>query len=301
MSRSRLALAAAALLLFPLVGHAQILRVVEDAPRIQAPAGAPTTLGQALKNFRETKHVSVIAGEIHDDAFVIPISASAPGANGTFFRSDLTIANYRSSDQVVAVGFMVAGQDNTNEPLSFLTVPANSSYISNDFVGTTLNRSGLGAILVFGYTSSTNGTLDTSAELDGFSRIWTPCPTTACPGGGFVSQNFDAIDLHDSLGSLTAYVLGLKQSADYRTNVGIVNFDNVQHTWTITSASTGVVTHITVPPISVVQSGLAAGSGSPLGNVILTLNSDGFGFYWSAYGTSVDNKTGDGWVSRAKQ
>jgi hypothetical protein len=292
---------ATALVLFPLFGHAQILRVVEDVPRMQAPAGTPATLGEALKAFRETKHAEVIAGEIHDDAFVIPISANAQGANGTYFRSDLTIANYRGSDQVVGIGFMAAGVDNTNAPLTYITVPANSSYVSNDFIGSTLGRTGLGAILVFGYTSSTNGSVDSNAELDGFSRIWTPCPTTACPGGGFVSQTFDAVDLHDSLGSLTAYVLGLKQSSDYRTNVGVVNFDSVQHTWTIRSAATGAVTTITVPPISVVQSGLAAGSGSPQGNVILTLNSDGSGFYWSAYGTSVDNKTGDGWVSRAKQ
>ena len=301
MSRLRLSLIAAALVLFPLVAQAQILRVVEEAPRaMERPAGAPATLGEALKAFRSTVHSEVIFGEIHDDAFVIPISGNAPGSNGTFFRSDLTIANYRATSQVVGIGFMAAGVDNTNAPLTYLTISANTSTAYNDFVGSQLNKTGLGAILVFGFTA-VSGSTDSSAELDGFSRIWTPCPTTACPAGGTVSQTFDAVDLHDSLGSLTAYVLGLKQSSDYRTNVGIVNFDNVQHTWTIRSLFTGAVTTITVPPISVVQSGVAAGSGSALGNLALTLNSDGFGFYWSAYGTSVDNKTGDGWVSRAKQ
>jgi hypothetical protein len=49
------------------------------------------------------------------------------------------------------------------------------------------------------------------------------------------------------------------------------------------------------------QTSAAAASGSASGNLAFTVQSDGFGFYWSGFGSSTDNVTGDGWVSRAIQ
>jgi hypothetical protein len=179
--------------------------------------------------------------------------------------------------------------------MQYFSVPANTVAAVNDFVGTQLGKSGLGALFIEGVDAS--GNADAGASLDGYSRIWTPQPGSS----GAVSQNFDAVSLTDSIGSLTAYIIGLKQSASYRSNVGIVNLDTTAHNWTIRSAMTGASSTVTVQPFSVSQTGAPGGSADAAGNVVLTLASDGFGFFWSAYGSSTDNVTGDGWVARAKQ
>jgi len=272
----------------------QLLNVVTSIERIDDPAHAPQTIAEAVHAAPRLRPL-VISLDFHDSAFIIPIAGNAQGSGGTFFRSDVSIANYRGATQKIGVGWLAAGLNNTTSPLQYFTIPANTVANLNDFVGVTLGKSGLGGVFVEGVDSANN--LDTNASLDGFSRIWTPQPGSS----GSVSQNFDAVSLTDSIGSLTAYVIGLKQSSSFRTNVGIVNLDSVAHTWTIRSAITGATSTLTVQPYSVSQGGAAAGSGDSNGNVALTLNSDGFGFYWSAYGSSTDNVTGDGWIARAKQ
>jgi hypothetical protein len=262
---------------------------------IERPAGAPADAGEAVRRLHARHSVSVVMIDDRASAFLIPVAGSVGGANGTFFRSDLVIGNYRAATQQVGIAWLAAGQDNTHSGLQYFSIPANTTVAQDDFVTQTLHRSGLGAIIVFGLDSLGNN--DSLARLDGFSRIWTFQPGSS----GSVSQNLDAVSVTDSLGSLTAFIVGLKQSNDYRSNVGIVNLDSIAHTWTVRAVGTGVTSLITVPPLSFAQGTLNAGSAAIGANVAVTLTSDGFGFWWSAYGSSVDNRTGDGWISRAKQ
>jgi hypothetical protein len=204
--------------------------------------------------------------------------------------------NDRLQSQRIAIGWMAQGQNNCSAPVQYFTLSANSVTTADDFVNTALNKTGLGALLVVSLTAS--GSLDTAAEIDGYSRIWTPQPGS----NGTVSQNFTAIDVQDSLGSVPATLMGLKQSAQFRANAGVVNMDNTAtHTWTFTSINNGRVTTVSVPPCSMSLTSAAANSAGASGNVAFTVKSDGFGFYWSAFGSSTDNVTGDGWVSRAVQ
>jgi len=268
---------------------------------IERPAGAPAELGDAVQQIRADflqragGSKRVVSVDTSDSSFLIPIAGNTAGSGGTYFRSDVVIANYRAVTQNIGIGWMALGADNTHSPLTYFTIPANTVAALDDFVGQTIHKTGLGGILVFGVDSG--GANDSSANLDGFSRIWTPQPGSS----GSVSQNFDAVSLTDSIGSLTAYILGLKQSASFRSNVGVVNLDTVSHTWTVRSVQTGATTTLTVPPYSVVQTGIVAGSAGSSPNFAVTVNSDGFGFWWSAYASSSDNVTGDGWVARAKQ
>ena len=274
----------------------------DETPRpIAAPAGAPKTVAELFERLhpmvrsQSIGRPNVITSDGHAAAFLIPISGNLQGAGGTFFKSDLFVGNYNSTDQRIGISYLQANVPNSGNPIAFFSVPANGATVFLDVVGQTLGKSGLGAIVVAGVDSF--GNPDSSADIDGFSRIWTPQPGSS----GTVSQNFEAISVNDSLGSFEASILGLRQNTAFRSNIGIVNLDTQQHTWTI-RAVTGASQQITVPAYSVVQTGLVAGSGSSQsGSVLLTLNSDGFGFWWSAYGTSNDNVTGDGWVSRAKQ
>src|SRR5436305_1879451 len=120
-------------------------------------------------------------------------------------------------------------------------------------------------------------------------RIWTPQPGSA----GTVSQSFPSVSLFDSVDNFTAFALGLRQDASYRTNVGVVNLDSAVHTWTITSLNTNATMTL--------QTGVPASFAGTSGNLSLTYDVPDTNFTWSAYASSVDNVTGDGWVSRATQ
>src|SRR4029450_5964867 len=149
-------------------------------------------------------------------------------------------------------------------------------------------------IIVLGQTAS--GASDPNAVLDGFSRIWSNQPGAL----GTVSQGFPSVSIFDSVGSFIAYALGLRHDNRYRTNVGIVNLDTAAHTWTVdVNGLTGSTNFdVTVPPISMKQAGLPSGN---YGDLILTLQTTGSGFYWSAYGATVDKPSGDSWSSHASQ
>ena len=230
----------------------------------------------------------VIGLDSADTAFLFAAAGSVAGSGGTYFRSDVTLINHRSVDQRIAVGWIAQGQDNSNAPLQYFVVPANTPIILTDFVAQTLGKSGLGAVLVSGVTATLDA--DSSAQLDGFSRIWTPQPGAA----GTVSQGFPSVSVLDSIGSLTAYALGNRHDSQYRTNVGVVNLDSVPHNWTIgvngLHGSTSFV--VSVPAVSMRQVALPSGD---YGDLALSYQSDGFGFWWSAYGASVDNISGDSW------
>jgi hypothetical protein len=289
--------------------------------RIDAPAGAPRTVAEAVLQLRANRATraaaaatagvtsakaahrpgrirpNVIEYETADTAFLIPAAASAAGSNGTFFKSDLTLGNFNNTTQNIGVGWLVTGKDNTNAPLTFFTIPANSIVTLNDFVGTTLKTSGLGALLFIAYDATGQNT-DDQAFIDGFSRIWTPQPGSA----GTVSQSFPSVSLLDSSDNFTAFALGLRQDASFRTNVGVVNLDTAPHTWTVASLNnTGKSFTITVPPFSLAQTGVPADFGGTGGNLSITFDVPDTNIFWSAYASSVDNVTGDGWVARATQ
>lgn len=261
---------------------------------VARPPAAPRTVADVVHDLRAPR-ADVVRLDSDDDSFLIPVAGNVAGNNGTYFKSDITFTNNRSVAQTVGISWLAQGQDNRGAGVDYYSLPANTFVAIDDFVATTLNKSGLGAIVVIAVNSA--GAPDTAAQIDGFSRIWTRQPGSS----GTVSQALPAVSLTDSIGSLTANVVGLKQSSQFRSNVGIVNFDTAAHTWTIRAAGTGAVTTVTVPPFSIVQSPLVNGSAGSNGNVALEMKSDGFGFWWSAYGTTVDNTTGDGWVTHAAQ
>jgi len=289
--------------------------------RIDAPEGAPRTVAEAVQRIRAKHAVSataattagvtsakvarrpgrirpnVIEFETADSAFLIPAAGSVQGSNGTFFKSDVTIGNFNDTTQNLGVAWLVTGKDNTNAPLTFFTIPAQSIVTINDFVATTLKTSGLGALLVIAFDAAGKNQ-DDQAIIDGFSRIWTPQPGSA----GTVSQSFPSVSLFDSADDFTAFALGLRQDASYRTNVGVVNLDTATHTWTVTSLNnTGKSFTMTVPPFSLAQTGVPADFGGTGGNLSVSFDVSATGIFWSAYGSSVDNVTGDGWVARATQ
>jgi hypothetical protein len=260
-----------------------------------------TTVGQIMAKMGPRRVTSVSPRTRHvifEDtvlsAFLFQGAGSLAGANGTFFHSDVSIANYRSSAQILAIGWLAQGVDNTNEPLSYFSIPANTTLFLDDFVAATLHKSGFGAVIVVGVDNFHNN--DGAAVLDGQSRIWTLQPSST----GKVSLGLPAVDLLDAFGNSSGFALGLRQDASAHTNVGIVNLDSVDHTFSVTAkglSKTATFT-VTVKAYSVTQAAIPAGT---YGDLFLGIVPDVDGFAWSAYGVSIDNVSGDSWVSHVNQ
>ena len=234
-------------------------------------------------------HSNVVSADGADFAFVILIAGNAQGGGGTFFHSDLSIYNQRSTAQRISVAFLRQGTNSGNDPVTVMTVSANSVADVDDFVATKLGRTGIGSLVISGTNS--DGSVDTNAMLDGFSRIWTPQPGSS----GTVSQSLSSTPLTDVIAD--SYALGLKQDSRFRTNVGLVNTSANTRAFTIVVNGTNgtATTSQSIPPYSMNQVPIPAGN---WGNLSLTVGTAASDFdWWSAYGTTADNVTGDGWVS----
>jgi hypothetical protein len=267
------------------------------ASRLQRLGNDGSTVADLLASVQASRRApgfgsSVVTGDVTKNSFIIPVAGSVQGANGTFFKSDVTIANRRATPQIISVGFLKRGVNNGSAPVQNFTLPANFTDVERDFIGTTLGESGLGTILVVAKTSTaTNSPVDTNASIDGFSRIWTPQPGSA----GSVSQSFEAISIEET--ALNRWAYGVRHDESFRTNVGIVNLSSVDITFNVQVIGLRGSTSFPqlVHAFSMEQVGVPAG-----------IYGDGFVFFtgatdiiWSAYGTSVDNVTGDGWVTHA--
>ena len=222
---------------------------------------------------------------------VIPAAGSTPGANGTFFRSEVTILNYRDQDQ--ALQFLWIPQGGSAAATS-VSIRARSGVASPDFVAEVLGRTGLGSVVISAVLPGTN-TLDPGAQIYATARIWTPQPGTQ----GTTSQTFSTIPVQ-SLNTVHQAMVGIRRDAQYRLNVGIVNLDSVNvQTFTITLAGalgqTEVVT-ISVNPLSMQQIPM---TGPVLANPQLLVENVTAAATrsnrWTTYASSIDNVTGDSW------
>src|SRR5258705_531643 len=140
------------------------------------------------KLFAGAVHAQTVGDNRSSRYFIIPAAGSLAGANGTFFRSDVTLINYASTPEDVIALFWPAGQS-TPPSVSGgvrLTLQASKAITYTDFVATVLNKSGLGAILFFGVKGSS---IDANAAIDGLSRIYTKQPGAE----GTVSQEFPPV------------------------------------------------------------------------------------------------------------
>ena len=121
---------------------------------------------------------------------LIPAAGSTQGADGTFFRSDITIVNLATHDQDISLRWLPQGASATSSML--IHIAPQSALRSSDFVREILAQQGLGAILVTAVTSD-GTTPDTTGALYVQSRIWTPQPGTS----GTTSQSLPAVPVSD--------------------------------------------------------------------------------------------------------
>ena len=248
---------------------------------------------------------AAFAAEPHANSVVVPLTAvpqllipaagSTAGANGTFFHSDISIVNLASHDQIVKIQWLP--QSGAAGSTTTLTIPAQSGIRSADFVATYLNQTGLGAMIVTGVTNT--GVPDASALLYVTTRVWTPQPNTA----GTTSQSLPAIPLSTVNTQVAALFAmgGADNPSNYRTNVGIVNLDpvNAQTYQVLLPGLLAQAIQVTIAPMSMQLVGLGSGLGPTQEILIQNVTTAGRSNSWMAYGSSVDNVTGDAWSELA--
>jgi hypothetical protein len=226
---------------------------------------------------------------------LIAAAGSTPGANGTFFRSEITISNLRDQAQRIELRWLPQAGAPPADPV-FVNLSSGDSRRSEDFVQDVLHTTGLGSIIAAGVLE--DGSPDPSARLHATSRIWTPQPGTS----GTTSQSLPTIPLAP-LGGDSAAIFGLRKTDQYRVNVGLVNFD-AQHeqTFDVEIPSTRLSIppesyEVRVLPLSMQQISLNT-PWQPLLYQVEVSNTTPPATRsnrWATYGSSIDNVTGDAW------
>lgn len=249
---------------------------------------------------------SAVAQQAHDlivpqsaaPQVVIPVTGNAPGANGTYFRTDISVINLRNDLQRVALYWLPQGVAGSGLPDRAIDLPATSGFSSEDFVGEILGRTGLGAIMFV--ATNADGTPDPNGLLHVTSRIWTPRPDGSA---GTMSQTFPAIVRGGASPSILKAVFGQPRSSQYRMNVGVMNPASSTQRFRITAHISGgggtdtQTVEIDVPARAIQQ---VTVGGTSSGTVqVLIENITGTAGDWHGWASSVDNQSGDAWSQLA--
>jgi hypothetical protein len=235
----------------------------------------------------ETKNLVATRGG--GSQLVIPAAGSLAGANGTYFRSEINLINYTNRTQRVQLQWLPQGFPPEAFPTVTISINPMSGISSEDFVPDLLHvSSGLGAILVTGVTANDN--MDATARLYASDRIWTNQPGSS----GTVSQTFNVMLTLDLTGSSSVSIIGLRRDSQYRLNIGIVNLASTPQKFQV-ATNGGDTASLTVPGLSSQQFVLPGST--PNLQVIVSNVTDSAtrSPNWVAFGSSVDNVTGDSW------
>ena len=225
---------------------------------------------------------------------VIPIAGDVEGANGTHFRSDITIVNFRNVTQRVELRWLPDNTSGAEIAPTTIDVPAHSGFFSENFVTNVMTKSGLGGIEVVGVTDT--GEVDDNARLHATARIWTPEPAVE---GGTMSQTFPAV-IHTSSAGPLRWILGVRRSEQYRLNVGITNLSSSSQKFRVTAIgsnppATETPIEFTMPSRSIRQISLPGEGTTGSFQVVVQNISSTPSTSFETWASSIDNVTGDAW------
>jgi hypothetical protein len=220
----------------------------------------------------------------------IPAAGSAPGANGTRFRTDVRIFNPSSTVPIhVTLHFLPQGMDGSNISGRLVTVPPRQMAVLNDVVANFLQWPvpAVGAIRL---DSDTDQSYEFSAE----SRTYTDSPKPEAPGtfGQFIPALDPAVHA-----TKTGVVLHVSNNDAFRTNAGIMNPNREPITAraTLVRADGTLVAEtelFQVPPFSMTLQPLTQlfGATAVLDDGYIVINTSLHAF---PFASVVDNQSGD--------
>jgi len=205
----------------------------------------------------------------------------APGAAGTYWRSDVTMYNPNNYPLSIGIRYRAASVDDNNASIQYVNVGAGRTLVLDDI----LSRIGI---------SSGSGALD--LIWSGGGPVVTSRTYTTGANGGTYGQSIDPVEKWAN----DVFVPGVRSDASYRSNVGFVN--NGTQTMGVSvsliaqSGLTIANAFVSIPARSQVQTSLASLFPSvnlaSLGPVTLQAHTDGSASLF-AYGSIIDNISGD--------
>jgi hypothetical protein len=212
----------------------------------------------------------------------LPGVARITGLNRAFFSSDVSFANIGDEPATVEVAFLEHDRNNLSAPTAFLNLGPHQTLQMDDALWTLFGR------------SETYGGL--AVESDDSSQIVVAERIYTYSGAGTVGQQVDAIPEEGFFerGS----ILGLRQDADFRSNIGLFNPQPVEARMGLTlRRSDGMKiaeTAILVPPRGYVQKNLAVFFPNvELRGEVLTLTVDAGNLDVFAFAAVIDNLSQD--------
>jgi PKD repeat protein len=239
-------------------------------------------------------YASVIDNRTQDPVFIqgvpsnaggtemtIPVVGRAPGINGTFWRSDVTLFNTTAATMTVSARFLPSGSDNRFAPAHAFTLAPGQAYVARDIVSTFGLSSGSGALQL---------------TWNGAAPVVTSRTYTSVDGGGTFGQSIDPI----TTAGYDSVVPGLRSDASFRSNVGFVNTGDTTLSVGVALLSAsgqqlGTAT-LQLPPRSQSQTSVAAMfpnvNAATLGSCTLRAHT-GDAPALFAYASIVDNASGD--------
>ncbi|HEY0157602.1 MAG TPA: hypothetical protein VGF28_09985 [Thermoanaerobaculia bacterium] len=228
---------------------------------------------------------------------LIPIAGDAPGANGTHFRSDIQVLNLRDQDQRVAFRWYAQAGSGVPAATRIIEIRGRRFISSMNFVNTVLNQTGVGSIDIVGIDAQ--GNFDPNALLHATSRIWTPQPNGQ---EGAMSQTFPAIVFGANPGQRKT-IFGLHRGSGVRMNVGVSNPSATAQRFrftVLTQFEDPQIIETTLPPFSMFQTN-APGTAEVIQILVenITATPDAMSNNWQAWGSSIENASGDAWSQMA--
>lgn len=261
---------------------------------IALPMRSTTLFLASLLLFTASAGADLITPQTSASRILIPVAGDAPGANGTYFRSDIQIVNLRNATQRVQIYWLPQGGSGSAIAPRTIDVAALSGFSSEDFVDNILLQDGVGGIEVVGVTQ--DGQFDPDARLHATARIWTPRPDGAT---GTMSQTFSALVMPGST-ARSKTIFGLRRTDQFRLNVGIANPSQTTHRFRVTVriGAENTVYETDLPPRSIEQR-LAGGTAGGIAQVLVENLTAGTATDWQAWASSIDNGSGDAWSQMA--
>jgi PKD repeat protein len=212
---------------------------------------------------------------------VLPVISRVPGANGTFWRSDVTFFNPGNAFLSLELRYLAAGNDNRAAAPRAISIAPGRTLVLSDVLSWLGMTSGSGALDI--RWSGVTAPVVTSRTY-----------TTATAGGTY-GQSIDGLPM--SAFRRDVYITGLHSDASYRSNVGFVNGSDAALVANVVLVSGGrqvATAFVSVAPRGQMQTSLAAlfpnANVSALGTYTLEAHTDGGLF---VYGSVVDNASGD--------
>ena len=231
----------------------------------------------------------VIAAGAEARNLYIPVAGEVPGANGTYFRTDVRIFNPSSVDDIdVSIHFLPTGIEGSNIPGQVFHVPKRQMLVLNNVLRQLagVTTPAVGALRL---DSDTDKSYDFIAE----SRTYTDSPNPAV--GGTYGQYIPALDVTSAFEKTV--ITHASHNANYRTNVGIMNPQRVPAVITpslVLPDGTLIAegAQLTIPAMSMIQMSVPAmfGTDRQFDDAFVVIDSTQavFGFM-----SIIDNRTGD--------